>query len=230
MSYSVGSREIMVNYVDEEGTKQFYSVGVEGVNTYWEVPDRYNIEGHGSYSGWKMLTDLPGPTSDKPGYDKSSKFSYYGEVIISQEYSLSYRYINVRELLTNNTIPQFYDNYEKDYNKFKDINIQPDKLIPSEPDKSSTDIYHKEPATDANKPSSKLRLRVCTLCKSDGGSYNTTEIKDLLAKEYQLYKVNWANTTGKLDAYGNYVGLETKGLEDIYVMCYDDIYENNMIQ
>ena len=104
MSYSVGSREIMINYVDEEGTKQSYNVGVQGVNTYWEVPDRYNVEGKGIYSGWKMLTDLPGPTNDKPGYDKSSNFSYYGEVIIPQEYSLSYRYINVRELLTNNTI------------------------------------------------------------------------------------------------------------------------------
>ena len=145
-------------------------------------------------------------------------------MIITQEYSLSYRYINVRELLTNNTIPQFYDNYEKDYNKFKDINIQPDKLIPSEPDKSLTDIYHKEPATNANKPSGKLRLRVCTLCKSDGGSYEGDTLTDMLNKTYRLYNVNWYNTTGEIEN-DNYVGLETKGLEDIYVMCYDDIYE-----
>lgn len=225
MSYSVGSREIMINYVDEEGTKQSYNVGVQGVNTYWEVPDRYNVEGHGLYSGWKMLTDLPGPTNDKPGYDKSSNFSYYGEVIIPQEYSLSYRYINVRELLANNTIPQFYDNYEKDYNKFKNINIQPDKLIPSEPDKSLTDIYHKEPPTNENKPSGKLRIRVCMLCKdANGTSYNETQYKEMLNKTYRLYNVDWSNTTGEIKD-DNYVGLETKGLEDIYVICYDDIYE-----
>ena len=217
MSYSVGSQQIRVNYTDEEGTKQFYDVGIKEANTYWEVPNRYSVDGK-PYSGWKMMTELPGD------YDKSSKFSYYGEVIISQEYSLSYRYINVRELLTNNTIPQFYDNYEKDYNKFKDINIQPDKLIPSEPDKSLTDIYHKEPATNANKPSGKLRLRVCTLCESDGGSYEGDTLTDMLNKTYRLYNVNWYNTTGEIKN-DNYVGLETKGLEDIYVMCYDDIYE-----
>lgn len=217
MSYSVGSQQIRVNYVDEKGTKQFYDVGIKEANTYWEVPNRYSVDGK-PYSGWKMMTELPGD------YDKSSKFSYYGEVIISQEYSLSYRYINVRELLTNNTIPQFYDNYEKDYNKFKDINIQPDKLIPSEPDKSLTDIYHKDPATNANKPSGKLRLRVCELCRdANGTSYNKTELEEMPNKIYRLYTVDWSNTTGKLDN-NNYEGLETIGLENIYVICYDKIY------
>nr|DAM31392.1 MAG TPA: hypothetical protein [Ackermannviridae sp.] len=217
MSYSVGAQQIRVNYVDEKGTKQFYDVGIKEANTYWEVPNRYSVDGK-PYSGWKMMTELPGD------YDKSSKFSYYGEVIIPQEYSLSYRYINVRELLTNNTIPQFYDNYEKDYNKFKDINIQPDKLIPSEPDKSLTDIYHKEPATNTNKPSGKLRLRVCELCRdANGTSYNKTELEEMLNKIYRLYTVDWSNTTGKLDN-NNYEGLETIGLENIYVICYDKIY------
>ena len=215
MSYSVGSQQVIVNPNDGSET---YFIGIKEANTYWKVPNRYNIEGKGSYSGWKMMTELP----DK--YDKSSKFSYYNEVIVKQEYSLSYRYINVRELLSNNTIPQFYDNYEKDYNKFANINIQTDKPIPSEPDKSLTDIYHKEqPDENKNKPTGKLRVRVCTLCTSTGGSYNDAQIKDLLNKEYQLYKVNWSNTTGNTEN-GNYIGLETKGLEDIYVHCYDKIY------
>ena len=122
MSYSVGSQQIAVN--PNDGSKTYF-IGIREANTYWKVPNRYNIEGKGTYSGWKMMTELP------VEYDKSSKFSYYNEVIVKQEYSLSYRYINVRELLSNNTIPQFYDNYEKDYNKFAKINIQPDKPIPS---------------------------------------------------------------------------------------------------
>ena len=163
------------------------------------------------------MTELP----DK--YDKSSKFSYYNEVIVKQEYSLSYRYINVRELLSNNTIPQFSDNYEKDYNKFASINIQPDKPIPSEPSKSLSDIYHKEQHDEnKNKPSGKLRVRVCELCTYNGGSYNDTQIKDLLNKEHQLYKVDWSNTT---TYEGDYIGLEIEGLENIYIHCYDKIYD-----
>lgn len=222
MSYSVGSQQIRVNYIDEKGTKQFYDVGIKEADTYWEVPNRYSVDGK-PYSGWKMMTELPGD------YDKSSKFSYYGEVIISQEYNLSYRYINVRELLTNNTIPQFYDNYEKDYNKFKDINIQPDKLIPSEPDKSLTDIYHKEPATGINKPSGKLRVRVCELCDKDGTSYTKTELEEMLNKIYKLYTVDWTNTTGEIKN-GNYVGLKPIGLDNIYVKCYDRIYDKEYVE
>ena len=60
-----------------------------------------------------MITELP------DNYDKSSKFAYYNEVTIHQNYSLTYRYVNVREMLTNNTIPQFYDNYEKNYHEVK---------------------------------------------------------------------------------------------------------------
>ena len=107
MSYSIGSQQVIVNPNDGSET---YFIGIKEANTYWKVPNRYNIEGKGQYSGWKVMTELPDE------YDKSSKFSYYNEVIVKQEYSLSYRYINVRELLSNNTIPQFYDNYEKDYN------------------------------------------------------------------------------------------------------------------
>ena len=111
MSYSVGSPEIKVNYIDN--SIKPYNVGIKKANTYWEVPDRYNVEGHGTYSGWKMITELP------ENYDKSSKFTYYNEVTIHQNYSLTYRYVNVREMLTNNTIPQFYDNYEKNYRESK---------------------------------------------------------------------------------------------------------------
>ena len=215
MSYSIGSQQVIVNPNDGSET---YFIGIKEANTYWKVPNRYNIEGKGKYSGWKMMTELPDE------YDKSSKFSYYNEVIVKQEYSLSYRYINVRELLSNNTIPQFYDNYEKDYNKFASINIQPDKPIPSEPDKSLTDIYHKEqPDENKNKPSGKLRVRVCELYNTyNGGSYNDTQIKDLLNKEHQLYKVNWSNTT---TYEGDIYGLEIEGLEDIYIHCYDKIYD-----
>ena len=218
MSYSVGSQEVTVNPNDGSYT---YSVGIKEANTYWKVPNRYSIEGKGSYSGWKMMTELP------DGYDKSSKFSYYNEVIVKQEYSLSYRYINVRELLSNNTIPQFYDNYEKNYNKFANINIQPDKLIPSEPDKYLTDIYHKEqPDENKNKPTGNTRVRVCKLCKdANGTAYNETQYKEMLNKTYRLYNVNWSNTTGKIEN-GDYVGLEYVGLENIYVICYDEIYEN----
>ena len=216
MSYSIGSQQVIVNPNDGSET---YFIGIKEANTYWKVPNRYNIEGKGKYSGWKMMTELPDE------YDKSSKFSYYNEVIVKQEYSLSYRYINVRELLSNNTIPQFYDNYEKDYNKFASINIQPDKPIPSEPSKSLTDIYHKEqPDENKNKPTGKLRVRVCTLCTYNGGSYNDAQIKDLLNKGYQLYKVNWSNTTGNTYE-GNYEGLEIEGLENIYIHCYDKIYD-----
>lgn len=215
MSYSIGSQQVIVNPNDGSET---YFIGIKEANTYWKVPNRYNIEGKGKYSGWKMMTELPDE------YDKSSKFSYYNEVIVKQEYSLSYRYINVRELLSNNTIPQFYDNYEKDYNKFASINIQPDKPIPSEPSKSLSDIYHKEqPDENKNKPSGKLRVRVCELYNTyNGGSYNDTQIKDLLNKEHQLYKVNWSNTT---TYEGDYIGLEIEGLEDIYIHCYDKIYD-----
>ena len=215
MSYSIGSQQVIVNPNDGSET---YFIGIREANTYWKVPNRYNIEGKGQYSGWKMMTELPDE------YDKSSKFSYYNEVIVKQEYSLSYRYINVRELLSNNTIPQFYDNYEKDYNKFASINIQPDKPIPSEPSKSLSDIYHKEqPDENKNKPSGKLRVRVCELYNTyNGGSYNDTQIKDLLNKEHQLYKVNWSNTT---TYEGDYIGLEIEGLEDIYIHCYDKIYD-----
>ena len=214
MSYSIGSQQVIVNPNDGSET---YFIGIKEANTYWKVPNRYNIEGKGKYSGWKMMTELPDE------YDKSSKFSYYNEVIVKQEYSLSYRYINVRELLSNNTIPQFYDNYEKDYNKFASINIQPDKPIPSEPSKSLTDIYHKEqPDENKNKPSGKLRVRVCELCTYNGGSYNDTQIKDLLNKEHQLYKVDWSNTT---TYEGDYIGLEIEGLENIYIHCYDKIYD-----
>ena len=216
MSYSVGSQQVTVNPNDGSYT---YSIGIREANTYWKVPNRYNIEGKGTYSGWKMMTELP----DK--YDKSSKFSYYNEVIVKQEYSLSYRYINVRELLSNNTIPQFYDNYEKDYNKFANIKIQPDKPIPSEPDKSLTDIYHKEqPDENKNKPTGKLRVRVCELCDKDGIPYKDDTLTDMLNKTYRLYNVNWSNTTGEIKD-NNYVGLETVGLDNIYVHCYDDIYE-----
>ena len=167
------------------------------------------------------MTELP------DGYDKSSKFSYYNEVIVKQEYSLCYRYINVRELLSNNTIPQFYDNYEKDYNKFANINIQPDKPIPSEPDKSLTDIYHKEqPDENKNKPTGKTRVRVCELCDENGIPYKDDTLTDMLNKTYRLYNVNWSNTTGEITENGDYVGLETNGLENIYVICYDEIYEN----
>ena len=110
MSYSVGSPEIKVIYSDD--SIKPYNVGIKEANTYWEVPDRYNIEGK-PYSGWKMITELP------DNYDKSSKFTYYNEVTIHQNYSLTYRYVNVREMLTNNTIPQFYDNYEKNYHESK---------------------------------------------------------------------------------------------------------------
>lgn len=110
MSYSVGSPEIKVNYIDD--SIKPYNVGIKEANTYWEVPDRYNIEGK-PYSGWKIITKLP------DNYDKSSKFTYYNEVTIHQNYSLTYRYVNVREMLTNNTIPQFYDNYEKNYHEVK---------------------------------------------------------------------------------------------------------------
>lgn len=214
MSYSIGSQQVIVNPNDGSET---YFIGIKEANTYWKVPNRYNIEGKGPYSGWKMMTELPDE------YDKSSKFSYYNEVIVKQEYSLSYRYINVRELLSNNTIPQFYDNYEKDYNKFASINIQPDKPIPSEPSKSLSDIYHKEqPDENKNKPSGKLRVRVCELCTYNGGSYNDTQIKDLLNKEHQLYKVDWSNTT---TYEGDYIGLEIEGLENIYIHCYDKIYD-----
>lgn len=214
MSYSVGSPEIRVSYIND--SIKPYNVGIKEANTYWEVPNRYSIDGN-PYSGWKMITEIP------VDYDKSSKFSYYNEVTIQQNYSLTYRYINVRELLSNNTIPQFYDNYEKDYNKFKDINIQPNKPIPSKPDKSLNDIYNKEqPDT---KPSGKLRVRVCELCNKDGIPYKDDTLTDMLNKTYRLYNVNWSNTTGEIEN-DNYVGLETKGLEDdIYVMCYDDIYE-----
>lgn len=214
MSYSIGSQQVIVN---PNAGSYTYFIGIKEANTYWKVPNRYNIEGKGKYSGWKMMTELPDE------YDKSSKFSYYNEVIVKQEYSLSYRYINVRELLSNNTIPQFYDNYEKDYNKFASINIQPDKPIPSEPSKSLSDIYHKEqPDENKNKPSGKLRVRVCELCTYNGGSYNDTQIKDLLNKEHQLYKVDWSNTT---TYEGDYIGLEIEGLENIYIHCYDKIYD-----
>ena len=98
-------------------------------------------------------------------------------------------------------------------------------MIPSEPDKSSTDIYHKEPPTNENKPSGKLRVRVCMLCKdANGTSYNETQHKEMLNKTYRLYNVNWSNTTGEIKN-NNYVGLEAVGLDNIYVHCYDDIYE-----
>ena len=127
--------------------------------------------------------------------------------------------------MSNNTIPQFYDNYEKDYNKFANINIQPDKPIPSEPDKSLTDIYHKEqPDENKNKPSGNLRVRVCELCDEDGIPYKDDTLTDMLNRTYRLYNVDWSNTTGEIKD-NNYVGLEPKGLEDIYVICYDDIYE-----
>ena len=219
-SYSVGSPSISISYVDKDGVKKdedTYFVGIKEANTYWEVPNRYSIEGK-PYSGWKMMTELP----DK--YDKQSKFSYYNEVIVQQEYSLSYRYINVRELLSNNTIPQFYDNYEKDYNKFANIKVEPNKPIPSEPNKSLTDIYHKEKPTEANKPSGKLRVRVCTLCGHDGTSYTGTQLKAWSTKEYNLYNVNWSKTTGEIEN-NNYKGLQVIGLDDIYVMCYDKIYD-----
>ena len=217
MSYSVGSQKVTVNPNDGSET---YFIGIKEANTYWKVPNRYNIEGKGPYSGWKMMTELPN------GYDKSSKFSYYNEVIVKQEYSLTYRYINVRELLSNNTIPQFYDNYEKDYNKFANINIQPNKPIPSEPDKSLTYIYHKEqPDKNKNKPTGKTRVRVCKLCDKDGIPYVNDTLTDMLNKTYRLYNVDWSNTTGEIKD-NNYVGLEPKGLEDIYVICYDEIYEN----
>ena len=49
-------------------------------------------------------------------------------------------------------------------------------------------------------------------------------LKKCWIKIYRLYNVNWSNTTGEIKN-GNYVGLEAKGLEDIYVHCYDDIYK-----
>ena len=35
------------------------------------------------------------------------QFSYLDDIKIDKDYSLSYRYVNVREILTNNTIPEF---------------------------------------------------------------------------------------------------------------------------
>ena len=63
------------------------------------------------------------------------------------------------------------------------------------------------------------------LCKdANGTSYNETQHKEMLNKTYRLYNVDWSNTTGKTDN-GNYIGLEAKGLENIYVICYDKIYD-----
>ena len=128
---------------------------------------------------------------------------------------------------------QYIKDYKDKLDKIaKSFDLDKQKIIVEEltikvsaPDKSLTDIYHKEqPDENKNKPTGKLRVRVCELCDKDGIPYKDDTLTDMLNRTYRLYNVNWSNTTGEIKD-DNYVGLEAKGLEDIYVICYDDIYK-----
>lgn len=107
-SYVLGSSYITNKYIGDNPSEENKDIRCANSYsiTYWEWPE--HINGYNSttgvayrFNGLYISYDVPKETY--------MNFSYYETVEDEAEYYMSYRYVNVRELLSNNSEQQFYN-------------------------------------------------------------------------------------------------------------------------
>lgn len=87
-------------------TKEHFTCYVSNVPLVWGTEKSIVIENtNQEYDGVKWTYGFGDDTKFKNL--NLMQFSYLDDIKIDKDYSLSYRYVNVREILTNNTIPEF---------------------------------------------------------------------------------------------------------------------------
>lgn len=190
-SYERNSSIISIKYEDNPTIINL----VHDEDRYWKLKNAYMVDGN-NYDGWShtIKNNIP------------NEYSFNGDVTITHDYGLSKRYVNVREVLTNNTIPQFYDEGKSFYEV--PINI-PSNLIPNDP--TYSEDIDKEPITQLPEPVV-TRKRYCYISDSNGNKIENNKVV--------LYNVDWSNAS-------NLDNGSLNGSGEFYIVCYDEKLTTN---
>lgn len=185
-SYERNNRYINIVHLDKDGNPIQDKVETLGhtEDRYWKLIDAYTVEGN-PYDGWMRTSEEGIP----------NQYSFNGDVDIEHQYGLSKRYVNVREILTNNTMPQFYDEGKS----FYEVPIN----------KPSYDTDEKEEPIE-NLPNPLVtRRRHCYACDTNGNKVDLSKV--------MLYSIDWTNATD--EKFTN--GTKTT-IANVYIRCYDE--------
>lgn len=105
-SYSTNNSYIITRYVGDDPSKKDSTCQISYTTSYWKLPE--SIKWNNTTTGEVEYYDGV-YVSHEIKKDSYMKFSYYKDVEDYIDYDMSYRYVNVREVLTNHSAPDFFN-------------------------------------------------------------------------------------------------------------------------
>lgn len=105
-SYSTNNTYIITRYKGEDPEKKDSTCQIGYTTTYWNLPKsiKWNDTSTGNYHEYDSAY-----VSNEVKKNTYMQFSYYKDIEEYIDYDLSYRYVNIREVLTNHSAPEFYN-------------------------------------------------------------------------------------------------------------------------
>lgn len=127
-TYATRKGKSTIDIMNKEDNTQKYTCYVDNIPLVWGTEKSISVDNTNpkkEYDGVKWTYGF----GDDERFKEINlmRFSYFDDIDINKDYALTYRYVNVREMLTNNTIPEFYNDRLDIINGNNTVSPLPDK-------------------------------------------------------------------------------------------------------